>query len=1254
MDFYKIRTRSKAGKVEVYPDFTVGRSNDLMVRGKSFYAIWDEAKGLWSTDEYDVQRLVDDELREYAKKIDGDVKISYMSDFSNNSWLQFRSYLSHVSDNSHQLDENLTFSNTEVKKEDYVSKRLPYALQPGDHRAYDYLISVLYEPPERRKLEWAIGAIVAGDAKHIQKCVVLYGAAGAGKSTWLNIAQWLFDGYYTTFESKALTGANNAFATEMFRGNPLVAIQHDGDLSHIEDNTKLNSIVSHEKMTFNEKYKPGYSDRVNAFLLMGTNRPVKITDAKSGIIRRLIDVQPSGLRINPKKYQALMSQIKFELGPIAYHCLEVYRELGQDYYSTYIPIEMILQTDVFYNFIEANYDEFAESDGVSLKRAYTLYKEFCDETLIQYRVPQYKFREELKNYFNKYEERVLVGSQRFRSYYSEFKSDKFKSSTWLENPVTMTLDQEASLLDDILANQPAQYATAAGIPAKPWKEVTTTLRDIDTTKLHYVKVPENHIVIDFDLKDDKGEKSQSKNLEEASKWPVTYAELSKSGAGVHLHYNYVGPDLDRLSSVYSEGIEVKVYRGDSALRRQVSKCNDVLVAEISSGLPLREDKVLNFDVIQNEKAIRTLIAKNIRKEIHPGTKPSIDFIDKILSEAYSSGMSYDVTDLRPKVLEFAMNSSNQAPYCMKLVAKMPFCSEEYSPDKGKYDDSKLSFFDCEVFQNLFVICWKYENSEEVQKMINPSAEDVELLMRLRLIGFNCRKYDNHILYGRYMGYNNYELYLLSQKLIANDRDGTFREAYNISYTDVYDFASTGNKKSLKKFEIELGIHHQELDIPWDSVVPPERFEEVADYCANDVIATEEVFHHLSGDWAARQILAEISGLSVNDTTNAHSTRIIFGTNKHPQSAFVYTDLSKMFTGYVYDYGKSSYRGEETGEGGYVYSEPGIYENVVLLDAESLHPTSIEQLMLFGPEYTAIFSEIKQGRIDIKHKDWDAASKILNGKLAPFVKQIENGTATYSAKNLSDALKTVINSVYGLTSASFDNPFRDIRNVDNIVAKRGALFMIDLKHAVQERGFTVAHIKTDSIKIPNATPEIIQFVMEFGKKYGYNFANEATYEKMCLVNDAVYIAKYSIKDGEECHDWTATGAQFAYPYVFKTLFSREPIIFEDLCETKSVTTSLWLDFNEPAEPDEHDYRFVGKTGAFCPMMPGSGGGLLLRKKDDSYSYASGCKGYRWMEAEQVRKLGYEEQIDRSYFIKKVDEARDAIEQFGDTEVFLEGD
>ena len=86
-----------------------------------------------------------------------------------------------------------------------------------------------------------------------KKFIVLYGEGGSGKSTFLNIVQKLFDGYYAMFEAKALVGSSNQFATEVFKNNPLVAIQHDGDLSKIEDNSKLNSIISHEEMTMNEK-----------------------------------------------------------------------------------------------------------------------------------------------------------------------------------------------------------------------------------------------------------------------------------------------------------------------------------------------------------------------------------------------------------------------------------------------------------------------------------------------------------------------------------------------------------------------------------------------------------------------------------------------------------------------------------------------------------------------------------------------------------------------------------------------------------------------------------------------------------------------------------------------------------------------------------------------------------------------------------------------------------------------------------------
>ena len=1262
LDFYSIqKRRTKKGIIEVFPDFKVCRSEDLMIRGHAFYAVWNEATGLWSTDEYDIQKLVDKDLWDYREKLlaegETNVQVKAMSDFSSGSWKAFQQYIKNLSDNSHQLDESLTFANTQVKKTDYVSKRLPYSLEEGSYDAFDELIGTLYDPEERAKLEWAIGAIVSGDSRTIQKFIVLYGDPGTGKSTILNVIQQLFEGYYTSFEAKALTSASNAFSTEVFKSNPLVAIQHDGDLSRIEDNTKLNSIVSHEEMTVNEKYKSSYTTRFNCFLFLGTNYPVRISNSKSGIIRRMIDVIPSGRKIPPKKYQALVTQIGFELGAIAHHCLQVYHDMGKNYYNGYRPIKMILQTDVFFNFVEAYYFIFQEQDGVSLKQAYDMYKQYCDETLVDYKLPRHKFREELKSYFKNFSDVSRIEGKQVRSYYSGFLAEKFDSKPEKseEHQLSLVLDCEESLFDKEFSDCPAQYANDREIPSKPWDKVTTKLSDIDTRKIHYVKVPENHIVIDFDLKDSDGNKSVEKNLEAASKWPATYAEFSKGGAGVHLHYIYDG-DASKLSRLYSEGIEIKVFTGKSSLRRRLTKCNNVPIAKINSGLPMKEEKMINANSVKSEKSLRKLIERNLRKEIHPGTKPSIDFIYKILDDAYKSGMHYDVSDMYTRIFNFAMNSTHQSEYCINLVGKMKFKSDEPSQSVDGSDDIPIAFFDIEVFPNLFLVNWKYPGeNNECFRMINPSSQEVEELFKYRLIGFNCRRYDNHILYARYLGYTNEQLYNLSQAIIGNDRNALFGEAYNISYTDVYDFCS--KKQSLKKWEIELGIHHQELGLPWDQPVSEDLWDKVAEYCDNDVIATEAVFNARHADFVAREILADLSGLSVNDSTQQHAAKIIFGNDPHPQDKFVYTDLSEMFPGYVFDAGKSTYRGEEVGEGGYVYAEEGVGENVALLDVASMHPTSIEQLNLFGP-YTKNFSQIKQARIYIKHGEFDEARSMLNGTLAKYLNDESE------ADNLAYALKIIINIIYGLTSAKFPNKFNDPRNVDNIVAKRGALFMIDLKHEVQNRGFKVLHIKTDSIKIPNATPEIIQFVMDFGKKYGYTFEHEATYSRICLVNDAVYIARYSDadicqkmynyvpKDNEKHpNEWTATGAQFQEPYVFKELFSHEPIEFKDLSQTKTVTSSLYLDFNESLPDDEHNYQFVGRAGSFVPVKQGSNGGLLLREKDGKYYAVGGSKGYRWKESEVVANNNLQDSIDMSYYDDLCSKAISAISDYCDFNWFV---
>ena len=372
------------------------------------------------------------------------------------------------------------------------------------------------------------------------------------------------------------------------------------------------------------------------------------------------------------------------------------------------------------------------------------------------------------------------------------------------------------------------------------------------------------------------------------------------------------------------------------------------------------------------------------------------------------------------------------------------------------------------------------------------------------------------------------------------------------------------------------------------------------------------------------------------------------------------DVINSFPGYEFVDGKNMYRGDDLGKGGYVYAEPGMYGNVALLDVASMHPNSAINLNAFG-DYTQNFKDILDTRIAIKRGNFEEAKHLFGGRLAPYLNDESSAAA------LAQALKIAINSVYGLTSANFDNPFRDVRNKNNIVALRGALFMRTLQDEIKKRGFKVAHIKTDSIKIPDATPEIIQFTLDFAKQYGYEFEHEATYDRMCLVNDAVYIARYA--SAEDCIEqygyspgdnkkkggqWTATGTQFQIPYVFKKLFSKEDLEFDDLCETKSVTSTLYLDMNEDLGEDEHNYIFIGKIGRFCPIKPGCGGGILYREKEGKYYAATGTKGYRWLESEMVWGLNKLDDIDEKHFIEMADTAKDTINKYGDFEWFVSDD
>lgn len=1240
----KFTSNNRTLDYEVSPDFIFGDAKDLVVKGSKFYAYWNGS--FWDTKQknlfYDIDSLLWRRARELEDSRPGlRIDVKEIRKASAGKFRLFADFCKACEASDISFNQKVLFADHKMQRRDYATTQLTYSPQEGEAVAFKELIGTLYLPKELDKILWFMGALFTNKMYKIEKFMYLYGSKGSGKGTVLKIFRMLFEDYCGTIDLKLLTSADQ-FATGQIQEVPLL-IDEDTDISHIYNDTPLLKLTSHETISVNKKFKEPYDVKFIGLLITASNQRYKVRNVDSGITRRAIVVNPSGQKVSHTRYNQLMSQIKYELPYIAHMAISRFEELGFDYYDDYFDVDMAEQTDHIFDFIRSN--AIHMQNGITLKQISELYREYLED--MGWKTDGYKatIKREALRYFDTMLKDSHVDGTRVNNYFKGFRwniafpegvvgttkaDDTVVPDNWLE------FDHHNEVFNKLAADYPAQAALRNGNPSEKWDNVVTKLSDIQTNKLHWVKVPLNHVILDFDLKDENGKKNLELNKEAASKFPPTYAEVSKSGQGIHLHYIYDG-NVNELDNLVEKNIEIKVYRGKSSLRRIDKASNNLQLSHISSGLPLKEKKDREMydqikEITYTEKTLRNFVKRQLgmiegKEPSHPNTKPTIDFIAHEIQKAADMGLEYDITDLRHAVFMRAIRSTNNKDYCLAVFQQIPWSTMR--DDEGKteakltnftkiYPKEELVFFDIEVYPNLFVVVWKKYHEDEFTRWINPTPDQIEYLMTFPLVGFNNRRYDNHILYARLLGSNNMELFTQSHRIIneKNAKSGMYAAAYELSYTDIYEYSQ--KKQSLKRWEVDLGIKHVEMEIPWDKPVPDELVDTVVEYCVNDVDATEKLFDAIYADYVAREILATIAKGSMNATNNQLTAKFIFGDDPRPQDKFNYVHLNKLFPGYEYKFGKSTYRGFETGEGGFVYAEPGVYSDVALLDVESMHPNSLVNMNYFGP-YTQRYADLLKVRVLLKHNKIDEVKQMFDGVLAPFLDNPEY------LKPLVTALKIVINSVYGMTSAKFDNKFKHPDNVDNIVAKRGALFMVDLKFAIEEQGYKVCHIKTDSVKVPNADEKIIQFVHDFGKqeKYNYKFEHEHTYKRMALINNAVYIAQL------EDDSWSPVGAEYANTYLLKRVWTKEELVDRDFFITKQSKGHIYLG-------DE----FVGKVGSIYASK--SGAECMWTEDDENFKSVTGTKGYLFKQTDQFDI----EDVDFAYYDKVAIDGLKKIMKVGD--------
>lgn len=503
------------------------------------------------------------------------------------------------------------------------------------------------------------------------------------------------------------------------------------------------------------------------------------------------------------------------------------------------------------------------------------------------------------------------------------------------------------------------------------------------------------------------------------------------------------------------------------------------------------------------------------KNVHTKEALLISFFSNSLELVLPHVESYDPFNQKIKKTEEAQ----------AVVPQNEIKKERYFEKYYEVPDNELIFFDTEVYKNLFILVTKRHGDKNYKAYVNPALKALEEALHPYCkywIGYNNNYYDNFILYKlkKLLKSNqNYSVIMPELKKFSDEiinRYDKGREYGKIStYLDFYKLCS--KDKSLSKLKYELGYPCLETPYSFDEDILPGQIDECVNYCVNDVLGLEYAFFQPQyyQKYLAHKNLCKMVDIQVSNSTNTTTGVLIFGhtTNDWRKSQLRLPNLTEYINNIPgYENAKFEAQESETGtngvfingdtktvinRGGENKTTPGKYTNVVSLDVDSMYVTSFINTRYFG-DFTDRIKQLRDVRLALKRKILPEVHRLYK----EFGEFITNEHIDF--KLASDMLKLCLNSLYGLSSASFDNFMKLPENETNLIANLGNIMMNELYQECIAKKYNVVHIKTDGIKIANCTEEMINFCIDFAKSWGFNFSIDEKYKDFLIIDNANYI------------------------------------------------------------------------------------------------------------------------------------------------------